>query len=72
VHTDFPVSQKSFETVPQAGGDLPRSEAVIELDTLGGVGVVLRFGAGDEPTEEASAAQAQDRDEASQLWDRGH
>jgi hypothetical protein len=40
----------------------PRSHAAIALDQFGGVGAVLRYVFGDEPTEEVSAAQAQDED----------
>ena len=61
VHTSITDDQESFETVPQAGGDLPRSDAAVALDAHGGVGAILRYVIGDEPSEEESAAQAQDR-----------
>ena len=64
IHTDIPDDQEDFETVPQAGGDLPRSNAAIELDEHDGVGAILRYVIGDEPSEEESAAQAQDRDKS--------
>jgi peptide subunit release factor 1 (eRF1) len=63
VHTDIPPDAEEFQTVPQEGGEaIPRSDAAIALDAVGGVGAVLRYVIGDEPTEEESAAQAQDDD----------
>lgn len=64
VHTDVPDDEEDFETVPQAGGDIPRSDAAIALDKHDGVGAILRYVIGDEPSEEESAAQAQDRDKS--------
>jgi peptide chain release factor subunit 1 len=63
VHTDVPDDAEDFQTVSQEGGEsIPRSDAAIALDRLGGVGAVLRYVVGDEPSEEESAAQAQDED----------
>lgn len=63
VHTDVPDDAEEFQTVSsEAGENIPRSDAAIALDQFGGVGAVLRYIIGDEPTEEESAAQAQDED----------
>jgi hypothetical protein len=62
VHTGVSDDDEDFETVPQAGGNLPRSRAAIALDAFGGVGAVLRYAVGDEPSEEESSAQARDDD----------
>jgi hypothetical protein len=39
-----------------------RAEAAIALDQFGGAGAVLRYVIADEPSEERSAAQAEDED----------
>jgi peptide subunit release factor 1 (eRF1) len=63
IHTAVPDDAEEGQTVAQEGGEsLPRSEPAIALDQFGGVGAVLRYVVGDEPTEEESAAQAQDED----------
>jgi hypothetical protein len=63
VHTGVPDDAEDFQTVSsEAGENIPRSDAAIELDQFGGVGAVLRYVIGDEPTEAESAAQAEDED----------
>jgi hypothetical protein len=47
--------------MPDAGDRVPRSKAARQLDEFGGVGAVLRYVIGDEPSEEESAAQEQDQ-----------
>lgn len=63
VHTGVPDGAENFQTVSGEGGEnIPRSDAAVALDRFGGVGAVLRYVIGDEPSEEESAAQAQDDD----------
>ncbi|MCC6315014.1 MAG: hypothetical protein IT337_13500 [Thermomicrobiales bacterium] len=42
VHTTVPIADDATE-IPRAGGPLPRTEAAIILDEMGGVGALLRF-----------------------------
>ena len=62
VHTAVPGDEIDAENVPDASEGLPLSEAARALDEHGGVAAVLRYVMGDEPSEEESAAQAQNED----------
>lgn len=63
VHTGVSDDADENRSSPNGdGGSIPRSDAATALDEFGGVGAILRYVIGDEPTEEESAAQAQDED----------
>ena len=43
VHTEVPVEIDPDKPLPQATGELPRTDAAVALDRIGGVGALLRF-----------------------------
>lgn len=53
ITTAVPISQVELERVPDADEATPRSEAALALDSLGGIGAVLRYAVSDDqPTPE--------------------
>jgi peptide subunit release factor 1 (eRF1) len=53
ITTAVPISAEELERVPRADESIPRSEAALALDALGGIGAILRYTlSDDQPTAE--------------------
>ena len=53
ITTAVPISSEELEHVPDADDATPRSEAALALDSLGGIGAILRYTlSDDQPTAE--------------------